>query len=129
MATFVQKFGGTSVGDPQRIARCAARVKQRRDEGHSVVVVVSAMGHTTDELIELAGRVSEKPSRRELDMLMATGEQVSVALVAMALEKLGVPAISLTGGQAGILTDGAFGRALHVHIKGGEDLQARSLQI
>ena len=111
MATYVQKFGGTSVGDPTRIARCAARVKARRDEGHNVVVVVSAMGHTTDELIELAERVTDKPSRRELDMLMATGEQVSVALLAMALEKLGVPATSLTGGQAGITTDGAFGRA------------------
>jgi len=112
MAVFVQKFGGTSVGDPLRIARCAARVKQRVDEGHQVVVVVSAMGHATDELIELAGRVSAKPSRRELDMLMATGEQVSVALVAMALEKIGVAATSLTGGQAGIVTDGNHGRAL-----------------
>ena len=111
MATFVQKFGGTSVADPQRIARCAARVKQRRDEGHNVVVVVSAMGHTTDELIELAGRVNDKASRREMDMLMATGEQVSVALLAMALEKIGVSAISLTGGQAGITTDGVFARA------------------
>ena len=112
MAVFVQKFGGTSVGDPQRIARCAASVKQRVDEGHRVVVVVSAMGHATDELIELAGRVTARPSRRELDMLMATGEQVSVALVAMALEKIGVAATSLTGGQAGILTDGNHGRAL-----------------
>ena len=112
MAVFVQKFGGTSVGDPLRIARCAARVKQRVDEGHQVVVVVSAMGHATDELIELAGRVSAKPSRRELDMLMATGEQVSVALLAMALEKIGVAATSLTGGQAGIVTDGNHGRAL-----------------
>jgi aspartate kinase len=112
MAVFVQKFGGTSVGDPIRIARCAARVKQRVDEGHQVVVVVSAMGHATDELIELAGRVNAKPSRRELDMLMATGEQVSVALVAMALEKIGVAATSLTGGQAGIVTDGNHGRAL-----------------
>ena len=112
MAVFVQKFGGTSVGDPLRIARCAARVKQRVDEGHQVVVVVSAMGHATDELIELAGRVSAKPSRRELDMLMATGEQVSVALVAMALERIGVAATSLTGGQAGIVTDGNHGRAL-----------------
>jgi len=116
MAVFVQKFGGTSVGDPQRIARCAARVKQRVDEGHRVVVVASAMGHTTDELIELAGRVSGKPSRRELDMLMATGEQVSVALLAMALDKLGVPAVSLTGGQAGITTDGAYGRARVVRV-------------
>ena len=116
MAVFVQKFGGTSVGDPQRIARCAARVKQRVDEGNRVVVVASAMGHATDELIELAGRVATKPSRRELDMLMATGEQVSVALVAMALERLGVPAVSLTGGQAGILTDGAHGRARVVKV-------------
>jgi aspartate kinase len=111
MAIFVQKFGGTSVGDPARIARCAARIKERRDEGHGVVVVVSAMGHTTDELLELAGRVSRSPSRRELDMLMATGEQVSVALVAMALESIGVPATSLTGAQVGITTDGAYGRA------------------
>ncbi len=116
MALFVQKFGGTSVGDPSRIARCAARVKQRVDEGHRVVVVVSAMGHATDELIELASRVCDKPSRRELDMLMATGEQVSVALVAMALEKIGVSAASLTGGQAGITTDGAFGRARVIRV-------------
>ena len=108
---YVQKFGGTSVGDPTRIARCAARVKARRDEGNDVVVVVSAMGQTTDELLELAERVTDRPSRRELDMLMATGEQVSVALVAMALEKIGVPATSLTGGQVGITTDGAYGRA------------------
>ena len=111
MATFVQKFGGTSVGDLKRIARCAARVKQRRDEGHDIVVVVSAMGQTTDELIELAERVNDKAPRRELDMLMATGEQVSVALFSMALEKIGVPATSLTGGQAGVSTDGMFGRA------------------
>jgi len=117
MAVFVQKFGGTSVGDPQRIARCAARVKQRVDEGHKVVVVVSAMGHTTDELIELSARVADRPSRREMDMLMATGEQVSVALVAMALEKLGVPATSLTGGQAGIETDGAHGRARVMRVR------------
>ncbi|MFZ9881638.1 MAG: aspartate kinase, partial [Phycisphaerales bacterium] len=78
MAIYVQKFGGTSVGDPERIARCALRVKERVDEGHKVVVVVSAMGHTTDELISLAGKVTKSPSRRELDMLMATGEQVSV---------------------------------------------------
>ncbi|MGA1223026.1 MAG: aspartate kinase [Phycisphaerales bacterium] len=111
MAVFVQKFGGTSVGDPKRIARCAARVKQRIDEGHRVVVVVSAMGHTTDELIELAGQVTDQPSRREMDMLLSTGEQVSVALLAMALQRLGVAAVSLTGGQVGITTDGAHGRA------------------
>ena len=86
-------------------------MKQRRDEGHDIVVVVSAMGQTTDELIELAERVNDKAPRRELDMLMATGEQVSVALFSMALEKIGVPATSLTGGQAGVSTDGMFGRA------------------
>ncbi len=114
MALFVQKFGGTSVADPQRIARCATRIRERREQGHQVVVVVSAMGHSTDELIELAERVSGNQSaiaRRELDMLMTTGEQVSVALVAMALERIGVPAISLTGQQVGIRTDGVFGRA------------------
>ncbi|MFM1803601.1 MAG: to aspartokinase [Planctomycetota bacterium] len=111
MAVFVQKFGGTSVGDPKRIARCAARVKQRIDEGHRVVVVVSAMGHTTDELIELAGQVTDQPSRREMDMLLSTGEQVSVALLAMALQRIEVDAVSLTGGQVGITTDGAHGRA------------------
>ncbi len=119
MAVFVQKFGGTSVGDPERIARCAGRVKQRVDEGHQVVVVVSAMGHSTDDLIELASRVSDRPERRELDMLMATGEQVSVALVAMALQRVGVPAVSLTGGQAGITTDGAFGRARVTRVDRG----------
>ena len=114
MALFVQKFGGTSVADPQRIARSAARVRERREEGHQVVVVVSAMGHCTDELIELAEKVAgSAPAmpRRELDMLMATGEQVSVSLMAMALERIGVPAVSLTGQQAGIVTDGVFGRA------------------
>lgn len=111
MATFVQKFGGTSVGDVERIGRCAARIKQRVDEGHRVVVVVSAMGHTTDELISLAKEINDQASRRELDMLMATGEQVSVALLALALQRIGVPATSLTGGQAGIVTDGVYGRA------------------
>ncbi|MFM7133793.1 MAG: aspartate kinase [Planctomycetota bacterium] len=116
MATIVQKFGGTSVGDPQRIMRCAARIKQRVDEGHRVVVVVSAMGHSTDELIELSERITSTPSRREMDMLLATGEQVSVALVAMALAKLGVDAVSLTGPQAGIVTDGQHGRARVIRV-------------
>ncbi len=122
MALFVQKFGGTSVADPQRIARCAARIRERREEGHQVVVVVSAMGQSTDELIELAERVSGNSTsiaKRELDMLMATGEQVSVALLAMALERIGVPAVSLTGQQVGIRTDGAFGRARILSVDRG----------
>jgi aspartate kinase len=111
MPTIVQKFGGTSVADPARIMRCAQRVVDARREGHRVAVVVSAMGHTTDELIDLASKVSAAPSPREMDMLMATGEQVSVALMAMALHSLGCDAVSLTGGQAGIDTDSAHRKA------------------
>ena len=111
MARVVMKFGGTSVSDPDRIRRCATRVADRRAEGHQVAVVVSAMGHTTDELIALARRLSPAPNRRELDMLMATGEQVSVALMAIALQEMGLDAESFTGDQAGIVTDGHYGRA------------------
>jgi aspartate kinase len=111
MSTIVQKFGGTSVGDPQRILRCAKRVAETRSAGHDVVVVVSAMGDTTDDLIALAEAVNPEPDRREMDMLMSTGEQVSVALMAMALHKLGVPATSLTGGQVGIRTTDSHRRA------------------
>ena len=111
MPTIVQKFGGTSVADPARIMRCAQRVVDARRQGHRVAVVVSAMGHTTDELIDLASKVSASPSPREMDMLMATGEQVSVALMAMALHSLGCDAVSLTGGQAGIDTDSAHRKA------------------
>jgi len=103
----VQKFGGTSVADPERIRRCAARVAAAHQEGHAVVVVVSAMGHTTDELIALAEGLNDAPSKREMDMLMATGEQVSSALMAMALHRLGVDALSMTGWQLGIRTNGA----------------------
>jgi aspartate kinase len=111
MATIVQKFGGTSVGDAQRIMRCAKRVAETRAAGNDVAVVVSAMGDTTDDLIALAESITGEPDRREMDMLMATGEQVSVALVAMALQKLGVPAVSLTGGQVGIRTTDAHRKA------------------
>jgi len=111
MARVVMKFGGTSVADPDRIRRCATRVADRRAEGHHVAVVVSAMGHTTDELIALARRLSPAPNRRELDMLMSTGEQVSVALMAIALQEMGLDAESFTGDQAGIVTDGHYGRA------------------
>ena len=111
MALYVQKFGGTSVATAERIRRVAARIAATHRAGHQVVAVVSAMGHTTDELIQLAHQVSPRPPRRELDMLLATGEQVSIALVAMALNDLGVAAISLTGAQVGIHTDGMFTRA------------------
>ncbi|HEY8487082.1 MAG TPA: aspartate kinase [Limnochordales bacterium] len=111
MALYVQKFGGTSVATAERIRRVAERIASTYRAGHRVVAVVSAMGHTTDELLELARAVSPRPPRRELDMLLSTGEQISIALVAMALNDLGVPAISLTGAQVGIQTDGMFTRA------------------
>lgn len=111
MALVVQKYGGTSVAGPERIRRVAARVARTRREGREVVVVVSAMGDTTDRLIALAHEVARQPDERELDLLLSTGEVVSCTLLAMALKDLGVPAISLTGGQAGIRTDRAYGRA------------------
>jgi len=113
----VQKYGGTSVGDPERIRAVAARVAAARGAGHALVVVVSAMGHTTDELLRLAHRVSERPSRRELDMLLTAGERISMALLAMALGDLGVEAISFTGSQSGILTDGAHSAARIVDVR------------
>ena len=119
MPTIVQKFGGTSVSDAARIRRAAERVADARNLGFDVVVVASAMGSTTDDLIALADQVSASPDRRELDMLMATGEQASVALLAMALRELGCPASSLTGGQAGIRTDGVHGRARITRIECG----------
>ena len=107
----VQKYGGSSVANPERIKRVAERVKRTRAKGHSVVVVVSALGDTTDELLELSKRMTRRPSRRELDMLMSTGEQISVSLLAMALHELGCDAISFTGGQVGIVTDSSYTRA------------------
>ena len=108
MATLVMKFGGTSVADPERIRRAARRVAESRADGHRVAVVVSAMGHTTDELIGLAGQVSRSPGRRELDALMSTGEAVTAALTAMALEDQGLSARSLNAFQAGMRTDVSF---------------------
>jgi aspartate kinase len=111
MALIVQKFGGSSVANPERIKKVAERVLTYKKKKHSVVVVVSALGDTTDELLELSGRITPNPSKRELDMLMSTGEQISVALLAMALHELGCAAISFTGGQVGILTDSSYTRA------------------
>ncbi len=111
MSLIVQKYGGSSVANPERIKRVAQRAQQYRRKGHSLVVVVSALGDTTDELLGLAGQITQKPSRRELDMLLSTGEQISVALLAMALHELGCDAISFTGSQVGILTDSAYTRA------------------
>lgn len=111
MSLIVQKFGGSSVADADRIRRCAQRAFDARRAGHKVVVVVSAMGKTTDKLIELAGEVSPAAPKREMDQLMAAGEQISIALTAIALETLGQEAISLTGAQAGILTESTHTKA------------------
>ncbi|MBI1175991.1 aspartate kinase [bacterium] len=111
MALIVQKYGGTSVGNPDRIKNVARRVARCRAEGDQVVVVVSAMSGVTDGLIKLAKEISPQPSERELDMLLSTGEQTTIALTAMALHSLEVPAVSLTGAQAGIVTDGVHSKA------------------
>jgi len=111
MALIVQKFGGTSVANPERIRNVAARVAKFRQEGHQVVVVVSAMSGVTDNLIKMARELMPLPNEREMDMLLATGEQTTIALTAIALHALGVPAISLTGAQAGIETDGVHTKA------------------
>ena len=117
MNVLVHKYGGTSVNGPERIRAVAQRIAAARAAGHALVVVVSAMGHSTDELIALAHRVSPVPSRREMDMLLSTGERVSMALLAMALHDLGVQAISFTGSQSGILTDEAHAHARIVGVK------------
>jgi aspartate kinase len=107
----VQKFGGSSLADADRIRRVARRIARERAAGSDLVVVVSAMGDTTDELLALAAAITDDPDVRELDMLLATGEHQSATLVSMALHALGIPAISLTGAQAGITTDGFYGKA------------------
>jgi len=111
MDLIVQKFGGSSVADAERIRRAARRAIQAKLDGHNVVIVVSAMGKTTDNLIALAGEVTDDPPRRELDMLLTTGEQVSISLMAMAVNAAGHEAISLTGGQVGLITDAAHTKA------------------
>jgi len=116
MALVVQKFGGTSLADADRIRHVAERVTENHTAGSRVVVVVSAMGETTDELIGLAGNVSERAHPREMDMLLTAGERISMALVAMAIEDYGVPAVSFTGSQAGILTTSVHGKAEIVDI-------------
>ena len=110
MALIVQKYGGTSVGSLDRIRNVATRMKRTRDEGNQVVAVVSAMSGMTDNLIKMAKEISENPSERELDVLLATGEQQSIALLAIALHEIGVDAASITGGQAGIHTTGSHTR-------------------
>jgi len=111
MALIVQKYGGTSVGNPDRIKNVAARVARSRAKGDQVVVVVSAMSGVTDNLIKLAKEIMPLPSEREMDVLLATGEQTTIALTAIALHAIDVPAVSMTGAQAGIVTDGVHTKA------------------
>jgi aspartate kinase len=124
MALIVQKYGGTSVGDAERIKRVAERIVAAVRAGDQVCVVVSAMGHSTDELVSLAAQVSEEPNPRELDMLLTSGERISMALLSMVISDLGYEAISLTGSQAGIVTDTSHGKARILEVKGDRVRQA-----
>ncbi len=116
MATIVQKYGGTSVADLDRIRKVARRVAQTYDRGHEVVVILSAMAGVTDNLISLASRITTTPERRELDVLLATGEQTTAALMAMTLKAMNYPAESILGHQAQVLTDGDYGNARIIDI-------------
>lgn len=122
--TIVMKFGGTSVADAERIKRAARRIVAQRESGKRVVAVLSARGHTTDELIAAAEEVSPNPDRREMDMLLSTGERISCALCAMAINDLGHKAISLTGSQAGIVTDTSHTKARIIDVKADRIKQA-----
>lgn len=111
MSLIVQKFGGSSVANKERVFNVAKRIIETYKKGNSVVVVVSAQGDTTDDLIEKAAEISKNPSKREMDMLLSTGEQISISLLAMAIHELGYPAISLTGWQVGVNTDASYSNA------------------
>ncbi len=126
MRVIVQKYGGSSVADLDRLRAVAARIAKVRQEGAAVVVVVSAMGNTTNELIGLARQISPRPDRRELDMLISVGERISMSLLAMALRELGVPACSLTGSQSGIITDESHADARVVEVRPDRLLRALS---
>jgi aspartate kinase len=119
VAIVVQKYGGTSVGDVDRMKRVADRVARTHRDGNQVVVVVSAMGKTTDDLVSMASRISESPPERELDILLTSGERISMSLLAMALHDRGVPAKSFTGSQAGIITDAVHGKARIIDMTPG----------
>jgi aspartate kinase len=119
MALVVQKYGGSSVADAEGIKRVAKRIAATKQAGNQVVVVVSAMGDTTDELIDLANKVSPAPPGRELDMLLTSGERISMALLAMAIATLGMEARSFTGSQAGVITDDVHGRARIIDVTPG----------
>jgi len=118
MTLIVQKYGGTSVASAEHIRNIARHIAESKDKGNEVVVVVSAMGDTTDDLIKLAHQITDQPSERELDVLLSTGEVVSSTLLAMALKDIGYESISLSGAQAGIMTDDSFSQARIVNVDG-----------
>ncbi|NBO79685.1 MAG: aspartate kinase [Actinobacteria bacterium] len=118
MALIVQKYGGTSVADPERMRNVARHVAETRKAGHHLVVVVSAMGKATDNLLQLAHQVSQNPPSREMDMLLTTGERISMSLLCMALHDVGIDAVSFTGSQVGIITDTVHGKAKILEVKG-----------
>ena len=124
MSLIVQKFGGSSLADAESVKRVARRIVATKAEGHQVVVVVSAMGDTTDELLDLAEQVSPQPPARELDMLLTSGERISMALLAMAISDLGADARSYTGSQAGLITDSAHGAARIIDVTPGRIAEA-----
>lgn len=117
MAVIVQKYGGTSVGSPERIRAVAERIVKAKEGGNDLIAVVSAMGDVTDDLVSLAAQIDPEPPEREMDMLLATGEQVSIALLAMAIHALGYEAISFTGPQVGIVTDHGHTKAKIIEVR------------
>lgn len=117
MGLYVKKFGGSSVATPEKMRHIAERILSERQPGDRIVIVVSAMGDSTDDLLALAGQVTKDHFGREMDMLLTTGEQVSIALMALTFQAMGVPAVSLTGAQAGILAEGAFSKADIIDVK------------
>ena len=124
MPIVVQKYGGSSLADAESIKRVARRIAETRKAGNDVVVAVSAMGDSTDDLLDLAQEVSPVPPPRELDMLMTAGERISMALVAMAISDLGYSARSFTGSQAGVITDGVHGKAKIIDVTPGRITEA-----
>src|SRR5947208_2940412 len=124
MSVIVQKYGGTSVGDAERIRRVAERVVKAKTDGHEVLVVVSAMGQSTDDLLAMAQDLTPEPNRRELDLLLTAGERIAMSLLSIAINELGVPSVSYTGSQAGIITDTAHGRAKIIDVRPGRVLEA-----
>src|SRR5437660_12226428 len=124
MSVIVQKYGGTSVGDAERIRRVAERVVKAKADGHEVLVLVSAMGHSTDELLAMAHDLTPIPNPRELDLLLTAGERIAMSLLSIAINAMGVASVSYTGSQAGIITDTAHGRAKIIDVRPGRVQEA-----